>query len=73
MLLDVVHTSIALMTTVLRHILLLQKDVLKAAEFYQQGLGLPVTVLTEKWAELRAGSSTIALKAVEGYGSLGCL
>ncbi|KAK9829768.1 hypothetical protein WJX72_007778 [[Myrmecia] bisecta] len=34
--------------------------------FYSEGLGLPVTVLTERWAELQAGSSTLALKAVEG-------
>ncbi len=54
------------MSAVLRHVLLLQKDVRKAANFYQQGLGLPVNVLTEKWAELQAGNSKIALKAVDG-------
>ena len=51
---------------VLRHILLLQRDVLSAAKFYHFGLGLPVKVLTERWAELQAGSAVIALKAVEG-------
>lgn len=50
----------------LRHILLLQRDVLTAAKFYHVGLGLPVKVLTERWAELQAGSAVIALKAVEG-------
>ena len=50
----------------LRYVLLLQKDVPKAALFYSQGLGLTVKVLTERWAELQAGSTTIALKAVEG-------
>jgi hypothetical protein len=48
-------------------VLLLQKDVLKAAKFYQQGLDLRVNVLTHKWAELQAGSSVIALKAVDGW------
>jgi catechol-2,3-dioxygenase len=50
----------------LRQVLLLQRDVPKAARFYQQGLGLRVKVLTERWAELEAGSTTLALKAVEG-------
>lgn len=51
----------------LRHILLLQRDVPKAAKFYSEGLGLKVKVLTERWAELHCGSSILALKAVEGY------
>ena len=51
----------------LRQVLLLQRDVPKAARFYQQGLGLKVKVLTERWAELDAGPTTLALKAVEGY------
>lgn len=51
----------------LRHILLLQRDVPKAAKFYSEGLGLKVKVLTERWAELYCGSSILALKAVEGY------
>ena len=50
----------------LRQILLLQRDVPKAAKFYQEGLGLPVKVLTERWAELDAGCTTLALKSVEG-------
>ncbi len=58
------------MGTVLRHVLLLQKDVQKAAQFYQHGLGLHVNVLTERWAELQAGSSKIALKAVDGCACL---
>ncbi|EIE20318.1 Glyoxalase/Bleomycin resistance protein/Dihydroxybiphenyl dioxygenase [Coccomyxa subellipsoidea C-169] len=60
------------MIAVLRHVLLLQKDVRKAANFYQQGLGLPVNVLTEKWAELQAGNSKIALKAVDGEAFTTC-
>ena len=54
------------MGTVLRHVLLLQKDIQKAARFYNQGLDLPILALTDRWAELGAGSSRIALKAVEG-------
>ncbi len=50
----------------LRHVLLLQRDVPKAARFYSEGLGLPVAVLTERWAELRAGTASLALKAVDG-------
>ena len=50
----------------LRHVLLLQRDVPRAARFYSEGLGLPVAVLTERWAELRAGSTSLALKAVDG-------
>lgn len=54
----------------LRQVLLLQRDVPKATKFYQEGLGLRVKVLTERWAELDAGSTTLALKAVEGCESL---
>ena len=58
--------------TVLRHILLLQRDVPKAAQFYSQGLGLPLKVLTDRWAELQAGTTVIALKAVEGCARWQC-
>ena len=51
----------------LRQILLLQRDVPRAAKFYSQSLGLKVNVLTDSWAELCCGSSVLALKAVEGY------
>lgn len=43
------------MSTVLRHVLLLQRDVPAAAKFYQEGLGLVVNVCTERWAELSDG------------------
>eukprot|EP00192_Tetraselmis_astigmatica_P017584 CAMPEP_0117680952 /NCGR_PEP_ID=MMETSP0804-20121206/18669_1 /TAXON_ID=1074897 /ORGANISM="Tetraselmis astigmatica, Strain CCMP880" /LENGTH=111 /DNA_ID=CAMNT_0005490569 /DNA_START=300 /DNA_END=635 /DNA_ORIENTATION=+ len=48
--------------------MLLQRDVAKAAKFYSEGLGLQLTVLTERWAELKGGPSdtTLALKAIEG-------
>lgn len=57
----------AWMGTVLRHVLLLQKDLHKAARFYNEGLELPILVLSDRWAELGSGPSKIALKAVEGY------
>jgi catechol 2,3-dioxygenase-like lactoylglutathione lyase family enzyme len=55
-------------STVLRHVMLLQRDVPKAAQYYSEGLGLPVRVVTEKWAELDAGGTTIALKHASGCG-----
>lgn len=51
----------------LRYVLLLQRDVPKATDFYSRGLGLAVDVITERWAELRGQNVTLALKAVEGY------
>lgn len=50
----------------LRYVLLLQRDVAGAAKYYSQGLGLTVNVLTENWAELKSGDTTIALKGVSG-------
>ena len=50
----------------LRYVLLLQRDLQKALRFYGEGLGLPVRVATERWAELAAGPSTLALKAADG-------
>lgn len=50
----------------LRYILLLQRDVGKAAQFYKEGIGLQLKVLTDKWAELQSGDATIALKATKG-------
>ena len=50
----------------LRYVLLLQRDLQKAVRFYGDGLGLPVRVVTERWAELAAGPATLALKAAEG-------
>lgn len=53
----------------LRHVLLLQRDVPKAARFYNEGLGLTVNVCTERWAELQAGATRLALKGVDGGAS----
>lgn len=50
----------------LRYVLLLQRDVGKAAKFYSEGVGLQLKVLTERWAELQSGPATIALKAADG-------
>ena len=45
------------MSAVLRHVLLLQRDVPAAARFYRDGLGLVVNVCTERWAELGNAAS----------------
>lgn len=50
----------------LRYVMLLHKDVCKATKFYNEGLGLPIKVLSERWAELDAGGTIIAVKAVDG-------
>ena len=46
----------------LQHILLLQRSVPRAAKYYSEGIGLQLSLLTESWAELKAGTTTIALK-----------
>ena len=51
----------------LRYLLLLQRDVPKAAKFYHEGLGFPIKVLTDNWAELQCGAATIALKAADRW------
>ena len=56
----------------LRYIMLLQRDVPRAARFYSEGLGLPLKVLTDRWAELDSGGgTTIALKAADGWAGAG--
>jgi hypothetical protein len=45
----------------MKYVVLLNKDVPKAARFYAHGLGLAVTVCSERWAELRSGAFKIAL------------
>ncbi|CAM6110495.1 unnamed protein product [Calypogeia fissa] len=45
----------------MKYVVLLNKDVPKAARFYAHGLGLAVTVCSERWAELRSGPFKIAL------------
>eukprot|EP00271_Cylindrocystis_brebissonii_P022278 TRINITY_DN8515_c0_g2_i1.p1 TRINITY_DN8515_c0_g2~~TRINITY_DN8515_c0_g2_i1.p1 ORF type:complete len:126 (+),score=13.14 TRINITY_DN8515_c0_g2_i1:537-914(+) len=52
-------------SVVLRSIMLLQRDVPRAAHFYSSGLGLALTVCTERWAELQAGNICITLKQVD--------
>ncbi|CAG9464104.1 unnamed protein product [Pedinophyceae sp. YPF-701] len=50
----------------LRQVLLLQRDVPRAAAFYGDGLGLDVIAVTRKYAELDAGGGArIALKHVD--------
>lgn len=58
----------------LRSVMLLQRDVGRAARFYSEGLGLRVAVLTERWAELHGGGNmTLTLKAVDGCDTLATL
>ena len=59
------------MSAVLRHVLLLQRDVPAAARFYQEGLGLVVTVCTERWAELSDGTGRAGGGAAAGAGDAG--
>jgi len=55
------------MAAILRHVMLLQRDVPKAATFYSEGLGLRLLVCTKQWAELECGpGARLALKGVEG-------
>ena len=46
----------------LRYLLLLEKDVPKAVEFLQRGVGASVKVATTSWAELQVGDTIVALK-----------
>lgn len=45
----------------LKYIVLLNTDVPRSARFYAHGLGLAVTVCSERWAELQSGAFRIAL------------
>jgi catechol 2,3-dioxygenase-like lactoylglutathione lyase family enzyme len=54
------------MAATLKYVMLLQRDVPRAVAFYQQGLGMKATVVTERWAELQSGSFKLALKAADG-------
>lgn len=51
----------------LRYILLLQRDVPKAVKIFTEGIGIPARIVTEKWAEILSGDTTIAIKEAEGY------
>lgn len=46
---------------VLKYMVLLHRDVPRAAQFYSHGLGLAVNVCTKRWAELQSGPCKIAL------------
>ena len=54
------------MAVVLRHVMLIQRNVPRAAKYYSEGVGLELRILTETWAELDAGGTVIALKACDG-------
>ncbi|MBN8559413.1 MAG: VOC family protein [Leptolyngbya sp. UWPOB_LEPTO1] len=51
------------MTTQFRQIILMVENVSASVEFYREGLGLKVNVVTETWAELEADGTEIALHA----------
>ena len=51
----------------LRNLLLLQRDLPRAVVFYRDGLGLKLTVQTDKWAVFDTGGTRLTLQAVEGY------
>lgn len=51
------------MSAQFKHIMLMVEDVLSAANFYHQGLGLTVKTATTSWAELEADGAIIALHA----------
>lgn len=50
----------------LRYVLMFERDLPKAIQFFKNGLGASVNVATEKWAELKAGNTILALKETEG-------
>ena len=53
--------------TRLRYLLMLSRDVPRAARFYQDALGLSVSACTETWAEVEVhGGTKLAIKAAEG-------
>jgi len=51
------------MSAQFKHVMLMVEDVLSTANFFHQGLGLPIKIATSSWAELEADSTTIALHA----------
>ena len=61
----------ALARPALRHIMLLAKDVPAAAAFYSGALGLPLTRLTERWAELDCGGGGVLAVTADADGASG--
>ena len=59
------HSLVVDMSTRVRNLLLLVRDVPKSIPFYTEGLGLHLVNGTQRYAELSDGSTTIALKKVE--------
>ncbi|MEB3163740.1 MAG: VOC family protein [Prochlorothrix sp.] len=53
------------MSAEFKHIMLMVKDVMAAAKFYSEGLGLAVKMASPGWAELDAGGTTLAFHAAE--------
>ncbi len=55
------------MPFLLRHVMLLIKDVPRTTKFYEQGLQCQVKYASEHWAELQSGEMQFCLNRVEGY------
>ena len=51
----------------LRYVVMLHKDVPLAAKFFSQGLGLTLTVCTNRWAELQSGPFKLGLMQAPRY------
>ena len=55
------------MSSRMRFVMLMIKDVPKAVRFYNEGLGLPLLRASDRWAELDTGTGPpLALKGVDG-------
>eukprot|EP01080_Neovahlkampfia_damariscottae_P006641 gene6641-10806_t len=57
------------MTTKMKNIMILLKDIPKSVNFYQKGLDCKVNYSSEHWAELQSGNYTIHLNRVESEAS----
>jgi hypothetical protein len=51
---------------VLQSILLLQRNVPRAAKYYSEGLGLRLKTVTNTWADLDGGGVNVLLKHSDG-------
>ncbi len=52
-----------------KHVMLMVKDVKAAVQFYSEGLGLPVKVVSPAWGEVDADGTTIAFHMAEDPGA----
>lgn len=52
-----------------KHVMLMVKDVKASAQFYSEGLGLPLKMSSPAWAEVDANGTTIAFHMAEEPGA----